>query len=287
MNFFKLYIGDYQRDTAALSLAEHGAYLLMLQHYYATEKPLPIGRELYRLLRAETRQERDAVDAVSRRFWAETDAGLINERADVEIRKADHQRTVNREIGKRGGRPKRTEQQTETETESVIESKPNRNPNQTPDYNSPSPSLRSGAPPLAARGSRLPRDWTPSEAGWAFACHALDPARATLELAKFRDYWASKSGAGGRSCDWEAAWRNWIRKAVEYAEGRRNGGGNGSGNGGRKSAVDRVREANREALEGSGDALAADDGDLRPPLDQRPRRDADGVVVDGAFRIVG
>lgn len=46
MNFFKLYIGDYQRDTAHLSVTEHGAYLLMLQHYYATEKPLPPGKAL-------------------------------------------------------------------------------------------------------------------------------------------------------------------------------------------------------------------------------------------------
>ena len=88
MNFVKLYIGDYQRDTGHLSIAEHGAYLLMLQHYYATERPLPTGKALHRLLRAETRAEREAIDAVVRRFWTECDGGLVNSRADEEIAKA-------------------------------------------------------------------------------------------------------------------------------------------------------------------------------------------------------
>lgn len=98
INFFKLYIGDYQRDTGALALAEHGAYMLMLQHYYATEAPLPTGRDLHRLLRAETPSERKAIDAVAAKFWTITDAGLINERADEEIAKAQVQATKNREI---------------------------------------------------------------------------------------------------------------------------------------------------------------------------------------------
>jgi uncharacterized protein YdaU (DUF1376 family) len=147
MNFVKLYIGDYQRDTGHLSIAEHGAYMLMLQHYYATERPLPVGKSLHRLLRAETRTEREAIDSVVRQFWSERDGGLVNGRADEEIGKADHQRTVNREVGKRGGRPRKTEPDTETETESDTESaaepEPNRNPNQTPDTrqikNKPSP----------------------------------------------------------------------------------------------------------------------------------------------------
>lgn len=129
MNWFKLYIGDYQRDTAHLSITEHGAYLLMLQHYYATERPLPIGKALERMLRAETKAEREAIEAVTARFWTTTEAGLVNERADLEIEKADHQRTINREVGKRGGRPK----QTESVTESVTETEPKGNPIQTPD----------------------------------------------------------------------------------------------------------------------------------------------------------
>lgn len=109
MNFFKLYIGDYQRDTGTLTLAEHGAYMLMLQHYYATEKGLPTGRELHRLLRAETRVERDAIDSVACKFWRMDDTGLVNDRALDELKKRDHQVAVNREVGKRGGRPKKAE----------------------------------------------------------------------------------------------------------------------------------------------------------------------------------
>ena len=98
MNFFKLYVGDYQRDTAHLSVTEHGAYLLMLQHYYATEKPLPTGKALHRMLRAQDKAERDAIDAVVQQFWHETTDGLINHRADAEITKAGAQADTNRAI---------------------------------------------------------------------------------------------------------------------------------------------------------------------------------------------
>ncbi len=129
MNFFKLYIGDYQRDTGSLSLAEHGAYLLMLQHYYATERPLPTGRDLFRLLRASNKAEKDAILKISSMFWTETHEGLVNERAWSEIEKGIHQRLVNQRVGVMGGRRRRTE----SVTESVTESEPNGNPNQTPD----------------------------------------------------------------------------------------------------------------------------------------------------------
>lgn len=98
MNWFKLYIGDYQRDTAHLSITEHGAYMLMLQHYYATERPLPIGKALHRMLRAQDKAERDAIDTIAAQFWAETPAGLVNARADDELAKAGAQADTNRAI---------------------------------------------------------------------------------------------------------------------------------------------------------------------------------------------
>jgi len=70
MNFYKRFIGDYGRDTGQLTLAEHGAYTLMLDSFYATEKPLPKDKKaLYRLLRAETEPEKRAVDHVATQFW--------------------------------------------------------------------------------------------------------------------------------------------------------------------------------------------------------------------------
>ena len=134
MNFFKLYIGDYQRDTAHLSVTEHGAYLLMLQHYYSTEKPLPMGKALHRMLRAQDKAEREAIDAVASQFWTTTEAGLVNERADREITKAGDQADTNRRIAKereaarkaaRAGHEKSTNRAT------------NGQPNQTPDTRQP------------------------------------------------------------------------------------------------------------------------------------------------------
>jgi uncharacterized protein YdaU (DUF1376 family) len=135
VNFIRLYIGDYMRDTGTLTVAEHGAYFLMLLHHYATEQPLPQGRELYRLLRAETKVERAAIDAISAKFWTATPEGLSNDRAGKEMERAEHQRDVNRTVGKLGGRPKRTQTESvmPTGTESLTESEPNANPNQTPD----------------------------------------------------------------------------------------------------------------------------------------------------------
>ena len=286
MNFFKLYIGDYQRDTADLSLMEHGAYLLMLQHYYATERPLPEGKALHRMLRATDKEERDAIDVVVQRFWQRTDAGITHGRADEEIRKAEHQRTVNREIGKRGGRPKQTQSLTESvyfsETDSVSDShseqEPTDNPNQTPDTRSP-PSLRSGG---GARATRLPPNWEPDGEGWVWAVNELGSGeRMGRELAKFRDYWVAKPGKDGTKLDWAATWRNWVRKAGEDAQSR------GSSGASRESAVDRVRRANASALADDGEILGAHGRDVRPQMDEQLRGDADGVVVEGAFRTVG
>lgn len=155
MNFFKLYIGDYQRDTAHLSVVEHGAFLLMLQHYYATEKPLPLDiRAICRLIRADSKQDREAIEKVLAEFWTETSEGYVNNRAMREILKADSQRTINRELGKRGGRPRKTEsdieQQTEQKTESVSGIEPNDNPNQTPDTRHKNQDLLSDSPPANA-----------------------------------------------------------------------------------------------------------------------------------------
>lgn len=107
MNFYKHHIGDYAKKTAHLTVLEHGAYLLMLHAYYGTEKPLPFGRDLYRICRAFGKKERAAVDKVADQFWTRTDVGYVNGRAFEEIKEASELSDIARENGKLGGRPKK------------------------------------------------------------------------------------------------------------------------------------------------------------------------------------
>ena len=89
MNFYKRFIGDYHRDTGHLSMIEHGAYALLLDHFYASEKPLPIDvQRLYRLTMAVSDEDRSAVDYVLECFWRKTVAGWVNLRALQEIENA-------------------------------------------------------------------------------------------------------------------------------------------------------------------------------------------------------
>jgi hypothetical protein len=48
-----------------------------------------------------------------------------------------------------------------------------------------------------------------------------DPER---EFAKFSDHWLAASGSNARKHDWDAAWRNWCRKAADFSPRRSTAG---------------------------------------------------------------
>lgn len=112
MNYYERYCGDYQRDTAHLSLAEHGAYTMLLDTYFSVEKPLPAEfPSLYRVCRAMTRIEQQAVRTVAEQFFpiSALDGLRHNRRADREIVKARPKIEAARINGRKGGRPPKEE----------------------------------------------------------------------------------------------------------------------------------------------------------------------------------
>ena len=145
MNFYKHYIGDFQRDTNHLSLTERGAYLALIHHYYATEVPLPAEHaQLCRIAGAITSAEQKAVKAVMP-FFKKTDSGLTHDRIEAELEKAGNRSNTNREIAvareakRREEREARNEQRTEHDSctnraEDVPRTEHERSTNQTPDY---------------------------------------------------------------------------------------------------------------------------------------------------------
>ena len=67
------------------------------------------------------------------------------------------------------------------------------------------------------RGRRLPDGWAPARTPGNLGMEAgHDPAWLERELDRFRDHWAAQPGAKGRKADWDATWRNWLRKADDY-----------------------------------------------------------------------
>ena len=117
MIWYKFHIGDYLTHTVHLADAEDLAYRRLLDLYYMSEKEIPLDTES---VARKIRLDLDITESVLGEFFEKTEKGYFNHRCHVEIAKYQAQVAVNRQVGKRGGRPKKTE--------SVTESKPKTNP---------------------------------------------------------------------------------------------------------------------------------------------------------------
>lgn len=240
MNFYKHYIGDFQRDTGHLSLTERGAYLALIHHYYATEKPLPKDHtSLCRIAGAITKQERDAVKVVMS-FFECVESGLMHKRIEAEIQKAVAVADTNREIALAREAKRRAEKEARKEHEkstnrapSVPRSEHEKSTNQTPDtreeLKAPQPPVPGGVVvPVRPRrkseamtfkaffdrarekGEKAITDYTPV---WQFAESAAIP-REFIELCWL--VFRNRYGPGGaREAKRYSDWRKTFRNAVE------------------------------------------------------------------------
>ena len=84
MNYYERHIGDYLKDTAHLSLLEHGVYARLLDVYYTRETALP-DDQVARLIAARSKEERAAMQAVLSEFFDLQADGWHQARCDREI----------------------------------------------------------------------------------------------------------------------------------------------------------------------------------------------------------
>lgn len=236
MNYYERYMGDYQRDTGHLSLAEHGAYNVLLDTYYSTEQPLAADMDrLFRICRAMSRAEQDAVRAVVDEFFPLADDGLRhNVRADSEIARARPKMEAARTNGMRGGRPRKNPTETQQKPSGFLdrnpvgsEQKPNGNPTETqqepstkaPQPHTPTPKEKPPKPPGAvAPGfgefwALWPRKTAKAAAEKAWAKLAPD------ELLRARISRAVREHA--LSEDWRKEGGRFIPHAATWLNGRR------------------------------------------------------------------
>jgi uncharacterized protein YdaU (DUF1376 family) len=236
MNYYRRYIGDYQRDTPHLSLAEHGAYTVLLDAYYANGGKVPADHgDLWRLCRAFEDYERKAVARIADEFFpVNGDGTRHNKRADKELAIAAPAIEAMRAAGRQGAAkrwgsdraPYRVGNGVAIEPPTTNHQPPAVNLNPVPAVINPPEKVKS-----TARGARLavlaglPPEWRE----WAKSNRPdLNPESVFEE---FKDYWQATAGSKGVKLDWFATWRNWCRRQ------------NGSGKAG--SSASAAREAER------------------------------------------
>ena len=126
MIWYKFHLGDYITHTLHLSDAEDLAYRRLLDLYYMSEAPIPLDTVA---VSRKIRLDLDITESVLGEFFERTENGYQNHRCDAEIAKYQHQVATNRTLGKRGGRPKKTESETESKPKANPKKIQNKNKN--------------------------------------------------------------------------------------------------------------------------------------------------------------
>lgn len=197
LNYYKRHLGDYARDTAHLTMLEHGAYGLLLDRYYATECGIP-KVEAHRVCRARSATERRAVDTVLAEFFEQVGDFWVHGKCDAVIAEHREQAETNRRIAVKREATKRAR----SVDSSCNESLPEREPSHKPLASSHKPKRKK--PPETP----LPESFSISERVRAWAAergHGRLPER----LEAFVSY-AKRKGA--TYCDWDEALMTAIRE---------------------------------------------------------------------------
>jgi len=226
-----LYIGDYLADTMHLQGAEHGAYLLLLMHYWRNG-PLPDDdKVLAGIARIKRREWDNEVGPTVRAFFAIQDDGRLHQkRMDEEKMRAENLSEKRRAAANVRHKPKPTTpsngpihdmqmhsnedaiaQQLDTHARTCASASPSQSQRteERKERGNPAGSSRAHTR-TPARGKALPEDWHPNGQAFALADSlGLDPEDVTTEATKMRD-WARHRGEAGK--DWDARFANWLRK---------------------------------------------------------------------------
>ena len=206
-----LYIADYLADTTRLTTMQHGAYLLMIMDYWRNG-PLPDDdvalAHIVRMPLAIWKKHRGIVSQMfqidsgrwhHKRIDAEREAAVSNATKYAERAK--------NAASKRWAKHRSEECQVDATSNHQVILVECPSPSTSPKSSEPEGSERASV----KKGKPLPVGFYPDATGISFANQrgvAVD-----TELESFRNYHTAR---GTTMKDWQAAWRTWCGKAVEF-----------------------------------------------------------------------
>lgn len=195
MHYYQFHIGDYRSSTAHLTNEEDLAYRRLLDMYYDLEGQIPLDTEwVSRRIRVDASIVRDVLNDMFER----TEEGYRNDRCDKEIAKYQALAERNRSNGSRGGRPKQNPVGSESQPTGKLTI------NQEPETKNHKPKV--------VRGTRLDPQTSLTAEWWGFCKDERPDLDAKEVFDSFKDYWIAQPGQKGVKTDWDATWRNWVRR---------------------------------------------------------------------------
>ena len=206
MHYYQFNIGDYKSHTEHLAELEDLAYRRMLDWYYLHETPLPLETfEIARLIRMRTHT--DCIAVVLQEFFIRTETGWANHRADQEIAKAGEKSSKARESAKarwckqKDANAMRTHSESNATQDTIHITQDTIHITQDTEHKN-----------KKQRGTRLPADCL-LPVDWADFCKQERPDLVPRQVFdEFKDYWIAQPGQKGVKTDWDATWRNWVRR---------------------------------------------------------------------------
>ncbi len=232
--YFPIYTGDYLRDTRHLTPLRHGVYLLLLMHCWDTQGPAPLDeQELCGIANCRSADEVEALRYVLARYFVNMVDGHYNERVQKEIERCNAISETRSEAGRRGANERMRKARENKRLDDKANAKqmsskslasdanliPIPSPALSPSPTKPAPGVKERSGEGTPRATRLTGEWRLPESWkvWAVEAHGLTPQQAVTISLSFRDYWIAVPGAKGCKLDWQATWRNWVRKECERA----------------------------------------------------------------------
>lgn len=214
-----LFTDAYMADTRHLTAAQHGAYLLLLMTAWRMpDCKLPDDDKFLARCAAMDMRTWKANRDVVMAFWHLDDEQKFRQHRLLDERKyVDELKRKNSHAGKASALKRKNRDSTTVPTKT----QPKSNPLPYPTLEKDNTIVLSKkddeiAKVPSGRGTRLSPDWMlPSEWGhWALGLGMTREA-IIAEQDRFRDYWIAKTGSSATKADWQATWRNWIRKTLE------------------------------------------------------------------------
>jgi uncharacterized protein YdaU (DUF1376 family) len=258
------WVGDYLADTRHLSTIEHGAYLLLMMHYWQHDGLPDDDRKLARIAGLSLKQWATYRPTLAEFFDGEWRHGRLQHELSVSLEKSTTARVKAEKrwknkgttdaVAEPGHMPGQCQSQSQSHKEAnasldrapeqpilpgrsddfvsdaeavALGLRPSASP--APDVPLPRPAAKERAPPKP-RKTQMPEAFELSETMIAIA---LREGRTHAEIGRdFDDFCGYCRAHGSAYVDWNAAWRNWVSKAARGFGQPRHDASRGNGSAG-------------------------------------------------------